>query len=95
MAVEEPTVMQRPDATPGEIAAREWELLRADGILPHQGAVSDIRMRFGEQFLLEDESGTTVIDPMVLTEFDRLKQGRVQWDHDARTWVLTQDAQQL
>ncbi len=87
--------MQNLSATPSEVAARLWELLRADGILPHEGAVSDVRMRFGERFLLEDENGDTAIDSVVLAEFDRLKQGQATWDRDAQTWVLTEDAQQL
>ena len=87
--------MQNPSAVPGEVAARLWELLRADGILPHEGAVSDIRMRFGERFLREDEDGSPTIDSAVLAEFDRLKQDRAAWDRDAQTWVLTEDAQQL
>lgn len=87
--------MQNMSATPAEVAARLWELLRADGILPHKGAVSDIQMRFGERFLLTDEEGRPAIDAAVLAEFDRLKQGRAEWDGEAQTWVLTEDAQQL
>ncbi len=86
--------MQNLSATPGEVAARLWELLRADGILPYAGAVRDIRMRFGERFLLEDENGSPAVDPAVLAEFERLTQGRAAWDGDAQTWVLTEDAQQ-
>ncbi len=86
--------MQNLSATPDEVATRLWELLRADGILPHDGAVSDIRMRFGERYLLEDAHGSSTIDPAVLAAFDRLKQGRAAWDGEAQTWVLTEDAQQ-
>ena len=95
MHVEGSATMQNLSATPGEVAARLWELLRADGILPHNGAVGDIRMRFGEWYLLEDENGSIAIDRAVLAEFDRLKQGGAEWDGDARTWILTEDAQQL
>ena len=94
MHVEGSATMQNPSATPGEVAARLWELLRADGILPHDGAVSDIRMRFGERYVLEDENGSIAIDRAVLAAFDRLKQDRAEWDRDARTWVLAEDAQQ-
>ena len=87
--------MQNMSATPGEVAARLWQLLRADGILPHAGAVSDIQMRFGERFLLTDEAGMPAIDTAVLAEFDRLTQGRAAWDGEAQTWVLIEDAQQL
>ena len=87
--------MQKPAATPDEVAARLWELLRADGILPHAGAVSDIRMRFGERFLREDENRTVALDPVVLAAFERLMQDRAAWDGDAQMWVLTEDAQRL
>ena len=95
MGREESGAMQNLSATPGEVAARLWELLRADGILPHDGAVSDIRMRFSERYLLEDEHGSIAIDRAVLAAFERLTQGRAAWDQDAQTWVLTEDAQQL
>ena len=86
--------MQNLSATPDEVATRLWELLRADGILPHDGAVSDIRMRFGERYLFQDEHGSSAIDPAVLAAFERLTQGSAAWDQDAQTWVLTEDAQQ-
>ena len=70
MDLDGPAAMQNLSATPGEAAARLWELLRADGILPHAGAISDIRMRFGGRFVREDENGNPTIDTAVLAEFD-------------------------
>ena len=86
--------MQDQDATPTDVAARLWELLRADGLLAHDAAISDIATRFGDRFVREDD-GAPVIDAAVLAAFDTLMRGRAAWDREARAWVVTEDAQGL
>jgi hypothetical protein len=90
----EGAVMQDPDATPADVAARLWEVLQADGLLPRDAAVSDIALRFGGRFVREDD-GEAVIDAAVLAAFDALPRGKAAWDPEARAWVLTKDAQGL
>jgi hypothetical protein len=87
-------VMQDPHATPAAVAARLWELLQADGLLAHDAAIRDIAMRFGGQFVREDD-GEAAIDAAVLAAFDALQRGKAAWDPEARPWVVTEDAQGL
>lgn len=56
------------------------------GVLYQADIVSEIRERYGNQFVYDNESGNPAIDRKVLTEFRKLTEGKVVWSRGEQYW---------
>ncbi len=63
-----------------------------DGVLYQEDIVSDIRERYGDEFVYDNENGNPGIDRKVLSEFRKLTQGKVVWSRGEQYWKFREDS---
>jgi hypothetical protein len=68
----------------------EWMLseLQRDKTLHQERAVSDIEIKFGKEFVYENERGNRAISKKVLWEFSQLTEGKAVWERYEKFWRL-------
>ncbi len=68
--------------------AAQWMLdeVMGKGELDQESAVSDIALKFGNEFTYDNENGNLAIRRDVLAAFRRLSEDSVVWDRENRLW---------
>lgn len=49
--------------------------------------VDEIELKFGSEWVYENENGNMAISPKVLAEFRKLHGGRIEWDKYDKSWA--------
>ena len=60
--------------------------LLLDKALYQEEALHEIRIRFGQDFLTNNNNGNLVLHPKLLAAFRKITSGRVVWVNDERLW---------
>jgi|1186.fasta_scaffold1231197_1 hypothetical protein len=73
-------------STPKDIA--EWMVQRLEKASPlyQETVVYEIKARFGEEFVRENNSGSLAVSRAVLKQFARLTKDSVVWERHERCW---------
>jgi hypothetical protein len=73
-------------ATAQEVAQWMLDEVMGKGELEQEAAVSDIALKFGNEFTYDNENGNLAIRRDVLAAFRRLTENSVVWDRENRLW---------
>jgi hypothetical protein len=73
-------------ATPEEVAGWMLSELERTTSLDQESAVWNIKKRFGDKFVYENENGNLAIGRDVLAAFRKLSGDNVVWERGERAW---------
>lgn len=79
------------DVTEKDVARFLFEEIKSDGTVYQLDAVENIKTKFGEQFIYENENGNDAIDKKVLREFNKIKKNSeedIEWSNSDKCWNL-------
>lgn len=74
------------DASAADVATALAVEVNKEGVLYQTDAAELIEKLFGNQFLIENDTGGVSIRPDVLAEFRRFTEESVVWDRAERAW---------